>query len=68
MRGRAYMRGAYTWNNTSVKENVGSSARGLYAGRVYRRRNAVFYFKSGKLFWGHPVEIVVHVSLLLVWW
>ena len=29
---RAYARGAYRWNNTSVKEKVGLSAGGLYTG------------------------------------
>ena len=30
----AYTRGAYTWNNTSVKENVGLSAEGLIGGEI----------------------------------
>ena len=43
MCGGAYMRGAYTWSNTSVKEKVGLSVGGLYAGGgAYRRRNTVF--------------------------
>ena len=32
--GGACMRGAYTWSNTSVKEKVAISARGLCAGRL----------------------------------
>ena len=36
------MMGAYTWSKISVKENVGLSTGGLYAGRGgYRRRNTV---------------------------
>ena len=55
MCGGAYMRGAYTWSNTSVKEKMGLSAGSLYAGApirggggAYRRRNTV-YRKSQNL-------------------
>ena len=39
--GGAYMRGVYTWSNTSVKEEVSLSAGGLYVG-AHRWRNTVF--------------------------
>ena len=44
MRGGTYMRGPYTWSNTSVTEKVGSSA--------YRQGNTVFLFqeKTGRCF------------------
>ena len=39
----AYMRGAYTWSNRSVKEKVDLSAGGLYlGGGAYRRKNVAY--------------------------
>ena len=40
MREGAYVRGAYTWSNTSVNKKVGLSAGDLYA-----RGDTVFYFR-----------------------
>ena len=40
--------GAYKWSNTSVKEKVGLSVRGLYV-EGHRWKNAVFYLISDTL-------------------
>ena len=43
MHGGTYMRGPYTWSNTSVRKG-GLICGGLYAGGgAYRRRNMVFH-------------------------
>ena len=41
MRGGAYMRGAYTWSKTSVKEKDGTNLQGGGVGGLYRQRNTV---------------------------
>ena len=39
--GGGYVKGAYTWDNRSVKERVGLSPGRTYTREAYRRRNTV---------------------------
>ena len=44
MREGAYLRGAYAWNHTSVKEKGGHFCVGLYCRRAYTLRNIFTYY------------------------